>query len=53
MATIPTPSPVTPGASETQAPINHIGRMAGALFSPKATFEDSPAARAGSRRLFF
>jgi len=40
MATIPTPSPVTPRASETQAPINHIGRMAGALFSPKPTFED-------------
>ncbi len=32
MATIPTP--------EAQAPINHFGRMMGALFSPKATFED-------------
>jgi Yip1-like protein len=27
-------------ASEPQAPINHLGRIVGALFSPKATFED-------------
>lgn len=40
MATIPTPSPVAPEASETQAPIHHIGRMFGALFNPKPTFED-------------
>jgi Yip1-like protein len=27
-------------APEPQAPINHLGRIFGALFSPKATFED-------------
>ena len=32
MATIPAP--------EAQAPVNHFGRMLGALFSPKQTFED-------------
>lgn len=36
MATIPTAS----SAPESQAPINHFGRVLGALFSPKPTFED-------------
>ncbi len=34
MGTSPSPSP------EAQAPINHFGRIVGALVSPKATFED-------------
>jgi hypothetical protein len=34
MATSPTPAP------EAQAPINHFGRLTGALFSPGATFVD-------------
>lgn len=34
MATSPTPAP------ETQTPINHIGRIFGALFNPKETFAD-------------
>ena len=34
MGISPTPSP------EAQAPINHVGRMFGALFSPQTTFEE-------------
>ncbi len=34
MATTPSP------AAEAQAPINHVGRIFGALFSPKTTFEE-------------
>ncbi len=34
MATIPTPAP------EAQPPINHAGRLIGALVSPKQTLED-------------
>ena len=34
MGTSPTPAP------EAMAPVNHFGRMLGALFSPRATFED-------------
>jgi hypothetical protein len=36
MATITTPA----GAPEPQAPINHFGRIIGALFNPRRTFED-------------
>jgi len=37
MATTPV---VAAGAPETPAPVNHIGRMIGVFFSPKATFAD-------------
>jgi hypothetical protein len=33
-----TATPAAPGAPEAQEPINHFGRIFGALFSPQATF---------------
>src|SRR5437870_1776780 len=31
---------IAPEAPQTPGPINHFGRIIGAFFSPKATFED-------------
>ncbi len=44
-------TPISTPEKQKQAPINHFGRIPGALFSPKATFQGIAAARAGSRQL--